>query len=239
MATAQKYIDRAMRLNWWIDTNQYTPTQAIEDLNVVYHQIEDYITSKIWEWFFWDIWTALTTVIWQSEYSIPVISSGNYDWMPKVESVSIKYTANWDFIPAREVDRSTILQEYDLDYYQVNQSQWDPIFFVADNSIFIFPVPQEAVSEWIKFYWIKSLIDLTSTTTEANMFWWKIPTKYFYLLSDWMSQFIKRTQWKEADAEASKNIFENEILPKLIDRLWNRKIWVSIRWTPDLSSLKN
>jgi hypothetical protein len=46
MATAQTRIDRAVRLNS-SDNEQYLPAWAIEDLNVIYHQMEDFIVSEI------------------------------------------------------------------------------------------------------------------------------------------------------------------------------------------------
>lgn len=48
MATAQTYIDRAMRLTG-TNSTQYVAATALEDLNVIYHQIEDYITEAIGE----------------------------------------------------------------------------------------------------------------------------------------------------------------------------------------------
>lgn len=234
MATLQKWIDRAMR--WEVDSTQYLPATAIEDANIVIHQIEDYITSAIWEGFFWDILTVTTTAIWQSEYRIPVISTGLFNWTPKVESISVKYTASWDFTKARCVDRETL--DYDLAYYETSQSPWVPFFFVADDSVFIYPAPLEAVTWWIKFYGIKSLADVVATTTEADLFGGKIPFKYYYLISDWMMQYIYKNRGKEVEATNARREFEQELLPKLVERLWNRKVWISVRWTPNLNIYK-
>lgn len=233
MATLQKWVDRAMR--WKVNATQYPPTVQLEDAQVIYHQIEDYIISAIWEGFFWDILTASTTVVSQSEYTIPTISSGNFNAVPKVESISIQYQANGEFLPAREVDRQTLLQTHDISWYEVNQSRGDPIYFIADNSTFIYPAPLEAVTNGIKFYGIKSLSDITLTTTEENMFWGKIPVKYYYLLSDGMIQFIEKWRGKDNESEIARQRFENEKLPKLVDKLGNRKVWISLRWSPDVS----
>jgi hypothetical protein len=46
MATLQKRIDRARSLNN-VDTLQYTRDMALEDANIIIHQIEDFITEKI------------------------------------------------------------------------------------------------------------------------------------------------------------------------------------------------
>lgn len=235
--TLQTYIDRAMRLNS-VDVSQYTPANALEDAIIIYHQIEDYITSDIWEWFFLDIAINDTTVISQSEYTLPIISSGNFNWIPKIESISVKYTEDWEYIPAREVERTVLLQTHDLSWYEVNQSNGDPIYFIADNSYFIYPAPKEAATNWIKLYGIKSLSDIVATTAEADLFWGKIPTKYHNLISEGMEQFIFATQGKKAEAENAKNIFELEKLPKLVKKLGDRKVGIQLRWTPDISIYK-
>jgi hypothetical protein len=46
MSTLQVQIDRARTSNN-VDTSQYTPARALEDANIIIHQIEDYITSAI------------------------------------------------------------------------------------------------------------------------------------------------------------------------------------------------
>jgi hypothetical protein len=175
------------------------------------------------------------TVVWQCEYTLPTDFTWNFDSANKIEWISIKYSSTTWFVPAREVNRQTTLQWKDLEELATSQSSADPIYFVADNSYFIFPAPQEAIAWGIKMYWIKSLADITASTTEADMFNGKIPTKYFYMLSDWMAQFILKSKWQKQEAQASKQIFENETLRSLKDKLGNRKIWISIRGSADLS----
>lgn len=231
MATVDKWVDRARTL-YWTDTSQYDDTEALIDLNVIVHQIEDHITSEIWEGFFWDIMTADTTVVNQSEYRIPTISSGSFNGVPKIEWISIQYTSWWDFIPATEVNRQTLLQDHDLTWYETNQSTWDPIYFIADDSYFIYPYPKEAVSGWIKLYGIKSLADITLSTNEEDIFWWKIPLKYYWMITDWLEQFIREIKWEKNLAIQARNRFELQTLPSLVEKLWNRRQWISQRWTP-------
>jgi hypothetical protein len=235
--TVQTYIDRAMNQNN-VDVYQYLPAQSIQDFNIIMHQIEDYITSAIWERFFWDILTVGTTIVDQSEYTLPEITTGNFNWTPKVEAISIQYTAWWDFIPARLKNLDILLQEHDLSWYETNVSESNPIFFIADDSYFIYPAPKTAIANAIKLYWIKSLSDVTATTALTDLFGGKIPSKYFYLISDWMKQFIKEMQGKDEESVNAKRIFELEKLPNLVEKLWNRKPWISQRGTPNLSKYK-
>lgn len=233
MATLQKYIDRAMRLNG-VDTAQYPLTTAVEDANVVYHQVEDYITSAIGEGFFWDILTEDETTVGQSEYPLPILTDGQFNGALKVESISIKYDT--EFVKATQVARETLSK--DLTYYETSQSPSNPIYFIADNSLFIYPAPTKAVVKGLKMYGIKTLADITATTTEAEMFGGKIPLKYYYIISDGMGQFIRRIQGQTAEAEQLRQIFDKETLRILVDNLGNRRVGVIERGMPDLSCYK-
>jgi hypothetical protein len=62
--------------------------------------------------------------------------------LPKIENISIKYES--EYIKARPVNRQTL--EYDLSWYEVNQSFADPIYFITNNSYFIYPAPLTAVT---------------------------------------------------------------------------------------------
>lgn len=235
MATLQTRVDNARTLNY-VDSSQYTDAQALLHSNIIIHQIEDFIVQEIWERFFWDILSVDNTVINQNEYTLPTLSSGLFEWANKVEVVTIQYRTWWDFIKAREVNFETL--EHDLTWYNNYQSEADPIYFVADKSVFIYPSPKVAIEWAIKFYWIKSLSDVTLATTDSDLFGWKIPTKYYYLISDWLEQFILRTQWKRQEAIQAKDRFDNVVLPSIVDKLWNRKVGISVRQPANISKYK-
>lgn len=223
MATLQTRIDNARTLNN-VDVNQYNDTQALLHSNQVIHQIEDFITKAIWEKYFWSILTAQTTVINQNEYTLPKLSTWLFNGADKIESISIQYRADEEFIKATEVSFDTL--ENDLSWYNANQSEAEPIYFIADNSIFIYPAPKVAIEWWIKFYGIRWLRDVTLSTNDTDLFWWKIPTKYYHLISDWLEEFILRTIWKKQEAIQARDRFQSVLLPELIDTLWNRRTWI-------------
>lgn len=226
MSTLQTYIDDAM-IAYWIDAQQYKPAQQVRDANVVYHKIEDFIVHNIWEWFFWDIATVEDTVANQNEYTFPVIPSWNFDSVQKIENISIKYETNGKFYQATPINRETITE--DLSELNERYSEVKPVYFIADNSYFIFPAPKEAIAEAIKIYGIKWLRDVTASTTDANLFGWKIPKKYYSFITEGLEEFILRKQGKRAEAEEARQIFERDRLPRLAERLWNRKIWITLR----------
>ena len=237
MATLNDHIILARNLNT-SNESQFPDPIALLCANIIIHQIEDYITSAIWEGFFWDILTTSTTVAWQSEYTLPVIDTWLFNWTPKIEWISIKY-ADWgDFVPATEKNREILLQEHDLTRYETNISESTPIYFIADNSYFVFPSPLVPVEKAIKVYWIKSLADATLTTTDAELFWGKISPKYYYTILDGLKQYIKAIQNKETESVNARLDFEDNILPRLVDKIWNRRVGISQRWNPDLSLYK-
>lgn len=228
MSNVQTLINRAMSLNN-VDIYQYPSDVALEDFNIIYHQVEDYIKTNIGERYFWDI-LYTDTVIWINEYKLPSWLTWNFNEAKKIEDLSIKYKNNWDYIKPRLVYIEQL--NLDISILEQNQSSEDPIYFIADDSYFIFPSVKEIVVDWIKLYWLKSLIDVWLTTTYENILWGKISHKYYHYISEWLEQFILKRQWKKQEAELAKDVFERKTLPRLIQKLWNRKTWIIKRRNP-------
>ncbi len=228
MATLNTRVNNARTLNN-VDESQYTDANALLHVNIVIHKIEDFIVKAIWEGFFWDILSVQDSVINQNEYNLPKNLPWAFNEVNKIEAVSIKYRNNYDFIPVTEKNRELLIQQNDLSWYEKYQSESKPIYFIADNSIFIYPSPKESIEWSIKIYWIKSLADVTLTTPDSNLFGGKIPTKYFDTISEWLEPYILRILWKKQEAIQSEDRFENIILPRLLDKLGNRKVGITPR----------
>lgn len=226
MATAQYWVDWAM-IDYGIDAVQYPPTMQTRNLNTIYHRIWDFIVDRIWEGIFWDILTVEDTVVGQNEYSLPTIPTWPFLSANKIENISIKYADNEDFVQAKQINRETITE--DLSTLSRNYSTANPVYFIADNSYFIFPAPTTAIADGIKVYWIKALRDITLTTDETEMFWGKIPTKYFDYITLGLEQYILRKKGKIDEANNSHDRFERVLLPELIGKLGKRKIGISLR----------
>lgn len=217
------HITRARRL-WGVDSHQYDDDDAIIDLNIRYHDIEDAIT-KLQEDFFWDDFYTIT-VIDQEEYTIPEDAT-------KILWVSIKYSADDEYKTARLVDINNL--DFDRDWYKLNQSSSDPIYHISDNSYFIYPVPSEAVSEWIKVTAIQKLPDLTLSSTEADIFAGKIDARYHSILDIGLLEDIYL--WKQSPNEASLygNKYEVE-KSRIIKRLTRRYNWAIQVQNPNLKN---
>ena len=143
----QAIIDRARRLTY-TSSNQYTDAQAVEDFNIIYKEIVSRITYEVNEDFFWDI-LQTSSVVDQSEYVLdPKVR--------KIRELFIKYNSTDDYYTkAEEIDWNTLA--LDKAWYEANVSQSTPKYYVADESVFLLPAPDEAVSNGVR---MNALLDL-------------------------------------------------------------------------------
>lgn len=166
----------------FVDTNQYLQADFLADINMAKDEFWSAIVSRLEEDYNWEKWTTDSVAL-QSEYTIPTVAY-NTAWAKVLKWVSVNYnnenyTNTWAkiYLKARLVNPQSL--EFDWDYYVENQSNEDPIYYVADNSFFIAPAPQTAVTNWIKLTWIRKIPDYTITTTESEM---KIPVDFQQVL---------------------------------------------------------
>lgn len=226
--TWQEIINFALWICWGISASQYPNAET--NLNIAYHNVKRAIID-IREDFFWDILTVSATVVWQSEYRIPTISTGNFNKVTKIMWASIKYSSSENF---RKLEKRHQYQlEQDLSYYESSQWQSNPFFFVADDSIFIYPAPTVAVSSGLIIYGIKNLIDIDADTTSADMFWWKIDPEFHYVVAFYMAYLYWLNRWVDYknDASYALSLYDIE-LNKMINYLKLRNDWIIIKKKP-------
>lgn len=122
------------------------------------------------------------TVIDQVEYTVGAIWTES---ITRVKRVFIKYS-NDDtyYTPAREV--SPVMLPYGKDYYAVNQPKTDPIYYIQDNSIWVFPASTEVVIEWLFIEAIIQPPSLLSTDTADKV---QVPERINELIEDGMVSF--------------------------------------------------
>ena len=165
-------IESLVRRYTGASSSQYTQTDFYDDLNMVKDEFWNKIVAqKSWRQSRWDISKANTTVVGQSEYKFPTIA--NIPSIKTISSVAINY--DWKtmksgelvYTPAIEVNPYTL--PYDWQYYKQEQSQDKPIYYVADKSVFIAPMPTEARLNGLKIEWVFKIPDYTTETTEAQM----------------------------------------------------------------------
>jgi len=215
--TTQNIIDRSRRL-WYVDNSQYSDANALEDLNVVYHDLENDIVTKIREDFFWDFFTT-DLVANQSEYILPTLI---WDWWTRFEKwdwVSVKYNDSDWWVKARRVNQNWL--DRDDSYYEVNQSNLDPFYYIKDNSLFLFPAPKTSETASLKLEWIKWLADLELASTEDDVFNNKIPKKFHTVIAMWMLEYIYQSRWMLNEANNARQIYllkKDAVIKQLQDR---------------------
>ena len=85
------------------------------------------------------------------------------------------------------------------------------MFTIVDNSVLIFPKPINAVTGGGKMRVVQNLIDLTSGTTEANIFNGKIHANHHYFIALGAFEHIYRQRKLENDAITARKVFLSKI----------------------------
>lgn len=184
MTTAQ--IIAQMRRKSGSDTSQYPDADALIDLNTLKDEFWSAICTTVNEDYNWERWTSSSVAL-QSEYTLATVAY-NTAWTKILKWVAVNY--NWEtytdtgwliYLKARLVNPNTL--PYEWDYYVENQSEDDPIYYIADNSYFIAPAPRTVVTNWLKLTWIRKIPDYTLSTTEADT---KLPVDVHNALVYWL-----------------------------------------------------
>lgn len=191
MAITPETIIAQMRRIAKVNLAQYSDANALEDLNMLKDELWTWIVSQVQDKYNWERWSTESVAL-HWEYTLSEVTSTTA-WTKLLNWVSISYkdttyTNIWwlKYIQAREVNPNGL--DNDWDYYSENQSEDDPIYYVADNSFFIAPIPRVSITNWIKLTWIRKIPDYTLTTTEAEM---KLPidvlrTLFYGLIVTWL-----------------------------------------------------
>lgn len=186
---------RVVRLTW---ASTYTQANFLEDINEVKNKFWNKIVAKLDEDRHYQEWTIdWGTIANQSEYTLVSVSRTT-EWTKILKWVALNYngdtyptTGLLKYVNAREVNRQAL--PYEWNYYLENQSIEDPIYFIADNSVFIAPIPtsETAWEDRLKLIWIRNIVDYEITTTEAEMI---IPTDYHEVLMLWVIPYALMTK---------------------------------------------
>ncbi len=230
MATIQTLLDRERTLAN-VNDSQYTDTSALLDINTAYNYINRKIAKNIPSYFY-DTWKS-ATVIWQSEYTAEELL-----WTPnvrikKVNKVFCKYKAT-DTYPTRLIEKApSDLVEHNS-YYEDSANVSTPFFVERDNSIFIYPAPEEVVTNWVEIDCIYTPVDLALTDDIEKI---KFPAEYNAIFFKWIRENIFLTLEDENRAEKARWIFQREV-KSMISELTKFKIKSIQKKAVDLSNYK-
>jgi len=186
-----------------VNDTQYPDAQVLKYLNIVKNNFWSYIVTALNEDYDWDIFLT-DTVANQSEYVMPLMASDTA-WAKKLKWLSINYDGetydDWSikYIKAKETKLSSLTREWN--YYVNNQDQAFPIYYIADNSVFIAPAPTSAITSALQLKGIKKIPDYTVDTVEANMV---IPIDHHDILIQGVLPYILKSQGKNSESIAEK-----------------------------------
>lgn len=193
------------------NSTDFSDSRLLPFLNQVKNDLFSYIITWVSEDWNWDIWKT-TSVDGQSEYVLPEAASDT-QWNLKISWVSVNY--DWETFPdwSYKYIKAKLVRLWSLpenwNYYVNYQSKDNPIYYIADKSIFIAPTPSstEAWANRIELKWIKSIVDYTTTTTEPNI---KIPLYLHDVLVQGVLPYIHRAEWRKDEASFEEKKYRED-----------------------------
>ena len=157
------------RTQTWMTAGQKSDTLILTDLNTVYKDVFSRLATKNKKYARQTYKT--TPIVGQNEYQIPerdTIQTG----LKRLLQVSIVYETGQDPINCEIVDSSKPIDSLYLDYEK-------PYVIERDGSIFLYPTPTQAVTNWLVVEWQYVPLDLESTTESSQI---KLEDEYHYIL---------------------------------------------------------
>lgn len=195
-----------------ISSQNISDTQILDFINMSYQDLVNSI-ANINENYFFE--TYLTdTIGGENNYLFPL--KNDLQALKKIVSISVKYHENDEFYTKVRENNFGNLPN-DVSFYEQNQSVLDPFFVIADNGFFLYPLPQNTVSDWVKIEWILNLDDL-SMESSLDI---KIPKEYHYLIVIWAKVYVFNALWKIAeknDALQDYELQKSNMLQNFSDR---------------------
>jgi len=191
------------------NSTQISDAQALEYLNIVYKDMQWRIISEVDDQYFWDSFTT-DTVAGQNEYVLPIADSTTL-WIKRVTRAECKYQSTDTYKKLLSAD--TISNYHNPDQYiRDNNSTSSPFYDVRDNSIFIYPEPDESITDWLVVYGTITLIDLVSAWAESTIFPINPELRdYHSILSIWMKQYIYSQLRLDNEKNDAINEYETKV----------------------------
>jgi len=226
---------------WLARTLTHTTSTQVSDavglqyLNIVYHDLENSIVTGINENFFWDTFTT-DTVEDQNEYVLPV-ASATVNGIRKIIDWRIYWTQEQadDSNYSKLSSDSTNNYSEGLDYLEENQPTNNAFFELREGSVFIYPTPENAITNGLKMQAIIALKDLDWADEEVDVYPNQSTLRQFHhVLAVWMKQYIysqQREFWEKDNAIQEYSIAKDWMLNFLEDRTNAPVEWYLPAWT--------
>jgi hypothetical protein len=177
------------------------------------------------EWYL--IWTDVVDVI-----NIPWLEFTLVTGIAVLTNNHVLQTRTWiEYVKANNIATQGMSQ--DENTYRNQQPTSTPMVKIADNSIWIYPVATENVTNGLKIYVIRDQIDLLISDTESDI---KIPRQYHNFIAYGLVQRVYQRRWLLNEAQAASVMYDKK-RDEMIKELSNRNTG-AVEWSlPPLNYL--
>lgn len=206
--------------------SRFTDANLLKYAQIARHEIENSIITNVDEDFFYRTF-KVDTVANQSEYNFQTSTSTQIG-MKKILSAGIKYTSNDIYYKPINPCPTNNFDKY-IDELRANNNESQAFFTLKNSSIFLYPAPKEAVVNGLTVEAIVTLPDLTTTSTETDIFPNSELRDYHYVIALGIVPYIHKIlkQWTDmsiANSEYTKAL--QKMLTEVGERYNNVTEWV-------------
>lgn len=159
-----------IREKWQVTDNEMSDDYIYELMSHKYHSLWQEITliDENYGADFWD--TNTVTNVNKYPMKTPVektVSNIAEFGQLKIEKITIRYRDTDKYpVIAEKKDRQFMKQP--KEWYEDNQSIYNPFYIVSDKSIFLYPKPKNTIINGITMYWVKKPYNLNQYTTNID-----------------------------------------------------------------------
>lgn len=190
------------RTDMWCDIFQLPDPTGLRYYNDARDELIDAITKEKENFFYNSVTTP--TVIWQNEYRFPKRGDLAQDWVTILDGLQKIKWVSWKIKTTDQeytVLRPTTLENLEKDIESYDETV-NPFYCVMDNSIFIYPAPEE-VSE-LKIYAIMYPKKLALWDTET------LPDQHVKAILYGVKKRFLESQTRVQEAQLADAKFEQE-----------------------------
>lgn len=151
------------KISFELTSTEYSDANLDANLNEWYREILVWAIEATGIWEIQGEQSTTDLVADQVEYVLP---SGDFLILNRVE---IKYPDSTEYVKARRIDDKEVDNNAFLNEEIPGASTGDPLYRVFDNSLFIYPVPDDAVTAGLSIEYIKDVTDLAAGGDLPNL----------------------------------------------------------------------
>lgn len=181
----------------------FTDSALLKYANIARHEIENSIVTRVDEDFFYRTFKVNTTAN-EYEYNFQTSTSTQIG-MKKILSAGIRYATDTIYYQPIYPCPTKDFNKY-IDELKATQSTSQAFFTLKNSSLFVYPAPTESVTNWLTVEAIVTLPDLTTTSTEADIFPNSELRDYHYIIALGIVPYIHKIlkQWTDVNIANSE-----------------------------------